>query len=140
MVKRYKVIKEFDVVRKDQIFEYNEDCNLYEYSVTSEGDRTFYNTYMSLSPSICEELEEEGFLEAMDKEELVDSTNSKSAIKLTAISALIADLKNKYEARNAKVQKKYDAGKMQTCVKVEHDTVHFNLMKLLNQFEKIVNE
>ena len=61
-------------------------------------------------------------------------------MKLGAIRCLIEDLKKKYEARNKKVQSKYDAGKMMTCVKVEHDTVNYNLMKLLNQFEKIVNE
>ena len=38
------------------------------------------------------------------------------------------------------MQKKYEAGKIPTCQKVEHDTVHFNLMKLLDNIYQIVNE
>lgn len=137
MVKKYKVLEEFDNTHKGQIFEYNEDRNVYEYNVTHDGDGTYCSVYTSLSPSICEDFAKAGFLE-----EVVEAKEpiSNADLKIKALSALIKDLKNKYETRNNKVQSKYEAGRMQTCVKVEHDTVHFNLMKLLNQFEKIVNE
>lgn len=135
MVKKYKVLEEFDNTHKGQIFEYNEDRNVYEYNVTHDGDGTYCSVYTSLSPSICEDFAKAGFLEEV-KEDIISNAD----LKIKALSALIKDLKKKYEIRNTKIQNKYDAGRMQTCAKVEHDTVYFNLMKLLNQFEKIVNE
>ena len=50
--------------------------------------------------------------------------------RVKAAAKAIADL----------VEEKYEAGKMPTCQKVEHDTVYFNLMKVLNKFESIINE
>ena len=53
---------------------------------------------------------------------------------------IIAQLKNTYNQRKNNIEKKYQEGKIQTCVKVEHDTVYFNMMKLLNKLEAIINE
>ena len=33
-----------------------------------------------------------------------------------------------------------DEGKIQPCVKVESDTVHYNLLKVLNALKDIINE
>lgn len=132
-MKEYKVIKEFGCAKVNDTFHYDENEAAYCMSVQEDhGSR-----YMMLSVNYINSLVEDGFLEELKE---LNEVDMQSVMKIEAIKCLIEDLKSKYEARNAKVQKKYDAGKMQTCVKVEHDTVHFNLMKLLNQFEKIVNE
>lgn len=60
--------------------------------------------------------------------------------KIKQIRTIIAQLKNTYNQRKNNIEKKYQEGKIQTCVKVEHDTVYFNMMKLLNKLEAIINE
>lgn len=129
-MKEYKVIKEFGCAKVNDIFSYREDVAAYWMSAEEDNS----SRSMMLSVNYVNSLAEDGFLEELNEVDM------QSIMKIEAVKCLIEDLKKKYEARNKRVQSKYDAGKMQTCVKVEHDTVHFNLMKLLNQFEKIVNE
>lgn len=135
-MKEYKVIKEFGCAKVNDIFSYREDVAAYWMSAEEDNS----SRSMMLSVNYVNSLAEDGFLEELKEEKELNEVDMQSIMKIEAIKCLIEDLKKKYEARNKRVQSKYDAGKMQTCVKVEHDTVHFNLMKLLNQFEKIVNE
>ena len=132
-MKEYKVIKEFGCAKVNDAFTYREDVAAYWMSAEEENS----SRSMMLSVNYVNSLAEDGFLEEIKEENIADT---QAIMKLEAIRCLIEVLKKKYEARNKKVQSKYDAGKMMTCVKVEHDTVNYNLMKLLNQFEKIVNE
>ena len=132
-MKEYKVIKEFGCAKVNDIFSYREDVAAYWMSAEEENS----SRSMMLSVNYVNSLAEDGFLEELKE---ADAEEVLATMKLEVIKRLIEDLKKKYEARNKKVQSKYDAGKMMTCVKVEHDTVNYNLMKLLNQFEKIVNE
>lgn len=132
-MKEYRVIKEFGCAKVNDVFSYREDVDAYWMS--AEEDNT--SRSMMLSVNYINSLAEDGFLEEFKE---ADSEEVLATMKIEVIKRLIEELKKKYEARNKKVQSKYDAGKMMTCVKVEHDTVNYNLMKLLNQFEKIVNE
>lgn len=135
-MKEYKVIKEFGCAKVNDIFSYREDVDAYWMSAEEDNS----SRSMMLSVNYVNGLAEDGFLEELKEAKELNEVDMQSIMKIEAIKCLIEDLKKKYETRNKRVQSKYDAGKMQTCVKVEHDTVHFNLMKLLNQFEKIVNE
>ena len=60
--------------------------------------------------------------------------------KLKKISLFITDLINQYTEDHQAILDKYNEQEIPTCVKVEADTVHFNLVKVLNRIQDIINE
>lgn len=137
MIKEYKVISDIiDTLNEGDILKYNPNTN--EYFFTDKGNYPevgySYSRYVSLSPNAVEEYAKQGFLEA------VEEKNEASDAKIKKALAEIKRLQNKYNQRKDAVEKKYAEGKMPTCQKVEHDTVYFNLMKVLNKLESIINE
>ena len=44
-----------------------------------------------------------------------------------------------FEKDHKKVIEDYEAGKVQPCVKVEADTVYFNMIKVLKEIEKALS-
>lgn len=134
---KYIVIKNFGSLKKGDILTWSGDENQYVFVEEHDGDNGYSSLRVTLSESMVNLYFKEGFLDPYVEEENEESEESK---KLANLKQLISSLKNTYEQRNKNVQKKYNAGKLPTCQKVEHDTVHFNLMKLLNKFESIINE
>lgn len=137
MIKEYKVISDIiDTLNEGDILKYNPNTN--EYFFTDKGNYPevgySYSRYVSLSPNAVEEYAKQGFLEA------VEEKNEASDAKIKKVLTEIKRLQNKYNQRKDAVEKKYNEGKMPTCQKVEHDTVYFNLMKVLNKLESIINE
>jgi len=137
MIKEYKVISDIiDTLNEGDILKYNPNTN--EYFFTDKGNYPevgySYSRYVSLSPNAVEEYAKQGFLEA------VEEKNEASDAKIKKVLTEIKRLQNKYNQRKDAVEKKYAEGKMPTCQKVEHDTVYFNLMKVLNKLESIINE
>lgn len=63
-MKQYKVIKEFACAKKGDVLTYNEDSDLFEFDITSNGG---YRT-MFVDEETADEFVEEGFLEAFDNE------------------------------------------------------------------------
>lgn len=137
MIKEYKVISDIiDTLNEGDILKYNPNTN--EYFFTDKGNYPdvgySYSRYVSLSSNAVEEYAKQGFLEA------VEEKSEASDAKIKRVLAEIKRLQNKYNQRKDAVEKKYNEGKMPTCQKVEHDTVYFNLMKVLNKLESIINE
>ena len=137
MIKEYKVISDIiDTLNEGDILKYNPNTN--EYFFTDKGNYPdvgySYSRYVSLSSNAVEEYAKQGFLEA------VEEKNEASDAKIKKVLVEIKRLQNKYNQRKDAVEKKYNEGKMPTCQKVEHDTVYFNLMKVLNKLESIINE
>lgn len=137
MIKEYKVISDIiDTLNEGDILKYNPNTN--EYFFTDKGNYPdvgySYSRYVSLSSNAVEEYAKQGFLEA------VEEKSEASDAKIKKVLAEIKRLQNKYNQRKDAVEKKYNEGKMPTCQKVEHDTVYFNLMKVLNKLESIINE
>ena len=137
MIKEYKVISDIiDTLNEGDILKYNPNTN--EYFFTDKGNYPeagySYSRYVSLSSNVVEEYAKQGFLEAVEEKNEVSDTKDKKL--LTEIKRL----QNKYNQRKDAVEKKYNEGKLPTCQKVEHDTVYFNLMKVLNKLESIINE
>lgn len=61
--------------------------------------------------------------------------------KISATVKFIDSLLNQYEDDYKEVMQKYKEGKVQPCVKVEAETVYFNLTKVLNKVrEELTNE
>ena len=78
-----------------------------------------------------EGLYEEGILT------IVDPKNDKIDATVEFIDSLLKQYEDDYE----EVMQKYKEGKIQPCVKVEAETVYFNLTKVLNKVrEELTNE
>lgn len=134
MYTEYKVIKPFGCAEVDDVFHYNAEHNLFTMDVENSTKHTYVYKNMEISANVIKNYVKAGLLEPT-KEESIDGSD-----KLKKVYTEIKRLQNKYNQRNKVVEEKYADGKIPTCQKVEHDTVYFNLMKVLNKFESIINE
>lgn len=135
MITEYKVIKPFGCAEVDDIFSYNKENENFIMSSEKTTDNTYSAKSMVISAKVIDNYTKAGLL-SPTKEDKIDNNSDKVKKLYTEIKRL----QNKYNQRNKVVEEKYEAGKMPTCQKVEHDTVYFNLMKVLNKFESIINE
>nr|DAH77760.1 MAG TPA: hypothetical protein [Caudoviricetes sp.] len=135
MIKEYKVIKPFGCADVDDVFSYNEKSENFVMNSEKTTKEVYTAKSMAISANVIDNYVKADLLSPInnDKEEVFNS-------KLKRLYVEIKRLQNKYNQRNRVVAEKYKAGKMPTCQKVEHDTVYFNLMKVLNKFESIINE
>lgn len=135
LIEKYIVVKPFGVLRKGDILTL--DGSLYIFSDEKSADNNDYYSKVNVAFSIgmAQQYEKSGLIEAVEED-----SNTIESNKLKKIAKLISTLKNTYDKRNKSIAKNYEDGKIQTCVKVEHDTVYFNMMKLLNKIENIINE
>jgi len=114
---KYKVIKDFGSARKgDVLVNSVEDPQVFTMECSNgdiEGDNYSYRS-MSISDDIADLYVEEGYLE-----EVEDNKSTK-----------VVDLIDKYSE-----------GKVPPCVKLEAETVYYNLTKVLNKIkEELINE
>lgn len=135
MITEYKVIKPFGCAEVDDVFSYNKENENFIMSSEKTTDNTYSAKSMVISANVIDNYTKAGLL-SPTKEDKIDNNSDKVKKLYTEIKRL----QNKYNQRNKVVEEKYEAGKMPTCQKVEHDTVYFNLMKVLNKFESIINE
>lgn len=63
-----------------------------------------------------------------------------SDLKLKKIADTIEKLILTYDNDHKNLMEEYNNGNVQTCVKVEAETVYTNLIKVLNKIKEIVNE
>lgn len=130
-MKQYKVIKEFACAKKGDVLTYNKDSDLFEFDITSNGG---YRT-MFVDKETADEFVEKGFSEAFDNEPEMSIEED----KLTKVSKMIDEMLDQYEQDIKTIQNKYDKGEIPTCVKVEADTVHDNITKVLNKIKEVIN-
>lgn len=135
-MKNYKVIKEFASAQKGDMLTYNEDTNLYEFSMTTENDNEKCSRYMCMDEETAEEFVESGNLLVIE-----DEDKEISAIdKLCALSDLIDTLEAQYKKDHDNIVEAYNNQEIPTCVKVEADTVYFNMNQILKKVKEIINE
>lgn len=135
-MKNYKVIKEFASAQKGDMLTYNEDTNLYEFSMTTENDNEKCSRYMCMDEETAEEFVESGNLLVIE-----DEDKEISAIdKLCALSDLIDTLEAQYKKDHDDIAEAYNNQEIPTCVKVEADTVYFNMNQILKKVKEIINE
>ena len=135
-MKNYKVIKEFASAQKGDMLTYNEDTNLYEFSMTTENDSEKCSRYMCMDEETAEEFVESGNLLVIE-----DEDKEISAIdKLCALSDLIDTLEAQYKKDHDALVEAYNNQEIPTCVKVEADTVYFNMNQILKKVKEIINE
>ena len=135
-MKNYKVIKEFASAQKGDMLTYNEDTNLYEFGMTTENDNEKCSRYMCMDEETAEEFVESGNLLVIE-----DEDKEISAIdKLCALSDLVDTLEAQYKKDHDALVEAYNNQEIPTCVKVEADTVYFNMNQILKKVKEIINE
>lgn len=130
-MKEYKVIKAFAAAEKGDILTYNEDTELWEFDITDENN----HRYMCMDEDTADTFVEEGNLLVIDTKE-----EDECCDKLCRIADLINSLLEQYAEDNKAIAEKYEAGEIQPCVKVEADTVHYNLTKVLNRIKEEIEK
>lgn len=135
-MKNYKVIKEFASAQKGDMLTYNEDTNLYEFSMTTENDSEKCSRYICMDEETAEEFVESGNLLVIE-----DENEELSAIdKLCALSDLVDTLEAQYKKDHDALVEAYNNQEIPTCVKVEAGTVYFNMNQILKKVKEIINE
>lgn len=135
-MKQYKVVKEFGCAKKGDIF--NESTEGYfEMDSTSECVDMYSSRNMCISPDIISTLLGAQFIEEF-KSETKEETFAQD--KLTSISNFINEMKKQYEQDHQNLINEYNEGNLPACVKVEADTVYFNMNKVLTKIEDLINE
>lgn len=124
----YTFKKDFGFFKANDVLTWNEDIDAFTMDV-EEG-----NSFRSamIDERTVEDLRLEGLLEANAEPE-----NDKINTTVEFIDSLLKQYEDDYK----EVIQKYKEGKVQPCVKVEAETVYFNLTKVLNKIkEELTNE
>ena len=115
----YKVIKEFGSAKKGDVLA-EDETGLVSFNVSEDT----YDT----ADYLCEE----GYLLSIDDE---------SKYNVDATLELIDDLLEKYESNLKETNERANKGEIQPCVKLEAETVYYNLNKVLNKIkDTLTNE
>lgn len=124
----YTFKKDFGFFKANDVLTWNEDVDAFTMDV-EEG-----NSFRSamIDERTVEDLRSEGLLVANAEPE-----NDKINTTVEFIDSLLKQYEDDYK----EVTQKYKEGKVQPCVKVEAETVYFNLTKVLNKIkEELTNE
>lgn len=128
----YKVVKAFNDLEKGDVLNRTEDDTFF---IEKESQTEFGDKYFSieLSEETAEILENDGYLLGMNDEDEEDS-------KLEEIKEYVDTLIDTYTNDFNSMMEAYNEGDIQTCVKVEAETVYHNLIKVLNSIKNKINE
>ena len=134
-MKTYKVIKEFGCAQKGDMLQENEE-GLFELSVECNCDDCYCSRNICISSDIADTLATAGYLE--EAKEM--TTVSIAEDKLEEVLSFIDEKLEQYEQDHDALVAQYNEGDVPQCVKVEADTVYFNLIKVLNKIKEIIHE
>lgn len=130
----YKVIKEFGCAQKGDVLHENEE-GLFELNVECDCSDCYSSRSICISSDIAATLALAGYLEEFE-EMVVSIAEDKLSEVLNFVEEKIEQYTTDHEALTAQ----YNEGDVPQCVKVEADTVYFNLLKVLNKIKDIINE
>lgn len=123
----YTFKKDFGFFKANDVLTWDEDINAFTMDVKEDNG---FRSAM-IDANTAEDLYEEGLLTK------VEPKNNKINATVEFIDSLLKQYEDDYE----EVMQKYKEGKVQPCVKVEAETVYFNLTKVLNKVrEELTNE
>nr|DAH06657.1 MAG TPA: hypothetical protein [Caudoviricetes sp.] len=124
----YTFKKDFGFFKANDVLTWNEDIDAFTMDV--EDGNSFRSAM--IDERTVEDLRLEGLLVANAEPE-----NDKINTTVEFIDSLLKQYEDDYK----EVTQKYKEGKVQPCVKVEAETVYFNLTKVLNKIkEELTNE
>lgn len=132
-MKTYKVIKEFGCAQKGDVLQENEE-GLFELSMECNCDDCYCSRNICISSDIADTLATAGYLEEFEEE--VKCPIAKLNEVLNFVETKIEQYTEDHEA----LLEQYNEGDVPQCVKVEADTVYFNLIKVLNKIKDIIDE
>ena len=136
---KYKVVKEFDSLKKGDVLENSkEDPEIFSFE---EETDTKYK-YVSYSKSIIDDLVAGKYLTLIEVEDECDCECICDSLRDKICSAIdeIDSLLEQYEADNKTVHEKFADNKIPYCAVVEADTVHKNLEKVLTHIKNILED
>lgn len=155
----YKVVKPFGCAKAGDIFklaidtfdgiEENAEYEMEDTKTTKKGTNS---RYMSINMNYIDALVKGGNLkpwgadfiieEDTDEDEVkeqIENLPSTAELKLMALEAFLDDCANNYQRNLNKIQEDYQEGKVQPCVKVESETVNYNLIKFIKAVKQILD-
>ena len=134
----YKVIKEFGCAQKGDVLHENEE-GFFELNVECDCSDCYSSRSICISSDIADTLATAGYLEEFDQDE-EDRKYNEFEERLIAVSAFVEEKIEQYTDDHEALLEQYNEGDVPQCVKVEADTVYFNLIKVLNKIKDIINE
>lgn len=137
-MKVFKVIKPFNNAIKGDIFYCDPDYdeNVYELERNEVKDNIQTTVYMEMTKEIIDEFVKQGYLFECDEEdEIADEPTGLEKV-LNYVDSLI----NQYTEDYNNMLKSFEDGDIQPCVKVEAETVYYNLNKVLNAIKDKIHE
>ena len=134
-MKAYKVIKEFGCAQKGDVPHENEE-GLFELSVECDCNDCYSSRSVCISSDIADTLAHAGYLEEFEECE----PTCPSEEKLKEVLNFVDEKIEQYSADHEALVAQYNEGDVPQCVKVEADTVYFNLIKVLNKIKEIIHE
>ena len=129
----YKVIKEFGCAQKGDVLHENEE-GLFELNVECDCSDCYSSRSICISSDIADTLATAGYLEKFEEEVKCPIA------KLEEVLEFIEEKIEQYTADHEALTAQYNEGDVPQCVKVEADTVYFNLIKVLNKIKDIIHE
>ncbi len=139
---KYKVIKDFGVAKKGDVL-VSDALGFFSFDVTRQTDNAAYTRAMTIDETTANCLADNDYLVEVTDECDCKKCTCKECVckKIDDTVALIDELVKQYDEDNKKVQEKAAKGEIQPCVKVESETVYYNLNKVLNKIrEQLTNE
>lgn len=131
-MKEYKVINSFGIAKKGDVLSMDED-GLFSFNIADE--RSVRS--MAMDEEYANKLVEDGKLTVLENEEEDFCENCNKILK---IDQFCDDMIEQYNNDYDDMMNKYNEGEVPPCVKVEAETVYFNLVKLLKEIKNIINE
>lgn len=136
-MKNYKVIKPFNnAIKGDTFFcdpEYDE--NIYQLERNEYKDGLQSTVYMEMTKDVLDEFVKQGYLVECNEED-----TDVIASQLSEVLDYVKSLINQYTEDYNNMLKSFEDGGIQPCVKVEAETVYYNLNKVLNAIKNKINE
>lgn len=136
-MKTYKVIKPFNNAIKGDIFFCDPDYDetVYQLERNEITDNIQSTVYMEISKDIIDEFIKEGYLVECNEED-TDTDEDSLHVILDYVEGLMVQYSQDYND----MLKSFEGGDIQPCVKVEAETVYYNLNKVLNSIKDKIYE
>lgn len=135
-MKEYKVIKAFACAKKGDILSYNEDSELWEFDIKDGSTQRF----MCMDEETAESFVNEGKLLELNLLESNEEPLCECCDKLCRVLDMVNLIIKQYTNDKEDIAEKYANGEIQPCVKVEADTVYYNLIKVLNRIKEEIEK
>lgn len=135
----YKVIKEFGCAQKGDVLHENEE-GLFELCVECDCSDCYSVRSICISSDVADTLLSAGYLEKIEEHTWQNEIVSECEMRLAKVMDFVDEKIEQYTADHDSLIEQYNEGDVPPCVKVEADTVYFNLIKVLNKIKEIINE